>query len=47
MKNLPFSQYEDKMNKDDYERLKVQSRIFLVSKSHGFSGVSVDGLVID
>ena len=36
-----------KMNKDDHEGLKVQSCIFLVSKSHGFLGVSADGLETD
>ena len=47
MRNLPFSQYVEKMNKDDHEGLKVQSCIFLVSKSHGFWGVSADGLETD
>ena len=47
MKDLPFSQYEEKMKKDDHEGLKVQSCIFLVCKSHGFWGVSADGLVTD
>ena len=47
MRNLPFSQYEEKINKDDHEGLKVQSCIFLVSKSHGFWGVLADGLVTD
>ena len=45
--NLPFSQYEEKMKKDDHEGLKFQSCIFLVSKSHGFLGFSADGLVTD
>ena len=44
---LTFSQYEEKMDKDDHEGLKVQSFIFLVSKSHGFWGVSADGLETD
>ena len=47
MRNLPFSQYEEKMKKDGHEGLKVQSCIFLVSKSYGFLGVSADGLVTD
>ena len=47
MRNLPLSQYEEKINKNDHEGLKVQSCIFLVSKSHGFLGVSADGLVTD
>ena len=47
MRNLPFSQYEEKMNKDDHEGLKVQSCVFLVSKSHGFLEVSADGLETD
>ena len=47
MRNLPFSRYEEKMKKDDHEGLKVQSCIFLASKSHGFWGVSADGLVTD
>ena len=46
MKNLLCSQYEEKMKKDGHERLKVQSCVFLVSKSHGFLGVSADGLVM-
>ena len=36
-----------KMKKDGYEGLKVQSCIFLVSKSHGFLGVSADQVVTD
>ena len=28
MRNLPFSQYEEKMKKDGHEGLKVQSCIF-------------------
>ena len=47
MGNLPFSQCEEKMKKDDNEGLEVQSCIILVSKSHGFLGVSADGLVTD
>jgi len=45
MKNLPFSQYEEKMKEDGHKGLKIQSCIFLVSKSHGFLGVSADGLL--
>ena len=33
------------MKKDGHEGLKVQSCILLVSKSHGFLGMSADGLV--
>ena len=47
MRNLPFSQYEEKVQKYGHEGLKVQSCIFLVSKSHGFLRVSPDGLVTD
>ena len=35
------------MKKDDHEGLEVQSCIILVSKSHGFLGVSADALVND
>ena len=36
MRNVPFSQHEEKMKKGGHEGLKVQSCIFLVSKSHGY-----------
>ena len=35
------------MKKDDHEGLEVQSCLILVSKSHGFLGVSADALVTD
>ena len=48
MRNLPFSQYEEKkLKKGGHKGLKVQSCMFLVSKSRGFLGVSADGLVTD
>ena len=47
MRNVPFSPHEEKMKKGGHEGLKVQSCIFLVSKSHGFLGVSAYGLVTD
>ena len=47
MRNVPFSQHEEKRKKGGHEGLKVQSCIFLVSKSRGFLGVSADGLVTD
>ena len=40
-----FSVWKKKMKKDGHEGLKVQSCIFMVSKSHGFLGVSADQVV--
>ena len=51
IRNLPFYHCEKKktktMKKDDHEGLEVQSCLILVSKSHGFLGVSADALVTD